>query len=85
MHQENPELFLWVKISSIKFVTASSIYSRELAIHENQADLYESRSTEKKIYIFTFLSENEIKKNLGKWEKNEDNRRKGIWKELWKM
>ena len=52
MHQENPELFLRVKISSKKFVTASSIYSRELAIHENQADLYESRSTEKKIYNY---------------------------------
>lgn len=52
MHQENPELFLWVKMSSIKCVAASSIYGRELAIHENQADLYESRSTEKKKYNY---------------------------------
>ena len=41
MHQENPLeigiLFMSENIIYIKCVTASSIYGRELAIHENQA------------------------------------------------
>jgi len=41
MHQENPVeigiLFISENIICIKCVTASSIYGRELAIHENQA------------------------------------------------